>query len=288
MPQKLGQHFLNDHETLAKIAAAIEARAGETIIEIGPGHGELTHELFVRYPDSKIVVIEKDTELAAYLKEHLGTGADTKKNDTDIEIITGDARKELTTLAARLAKEKKLFRVIGNIPYYLTGNILRVIGELETLPKSVVLLMQKEVAERIAAQPPDMNRLAASVQYWATSEILGVVGRDSFTPPPDVESASIRLTTKTAKAKKESTQNVDSEIYYETVRAVFQQPRKTLFNNLFSALKAKYTAMTSEKIREMIQQLLDEEVIDPTLRPQDLGVEEIAKLSPLFLEENSV
>ena len=174
---KLGQHFLKNKTKLRKIVEALELKDGDVVIEIGPGHGELTDELRSANHKLKIIAIEKDEELAESLKEKF-------KNNKNIKIIEGDALKLLPQLTddQRLTiYDKRLttdnYKIAGNIPYYITGYLFRILGELENKPSLIVLLIQKEVAERVCARPPKMSLLAASVQFWAEPKIISNVSK---------------------------------------------------------------------------------------------------------------
>ena len=133
MGSKLGQHFLKESGYLKRITDSLEINSADTVIEIGPGHGELT-EYLIKANSGKIIVIEADHELTANLKE---------KYEGVLEVIEGDALKELPKVVNRLGKKYKL---IGNIPYYITGRLLRTIGDLEIQPELTALTIQKEVA----------------------------------------------------------------------------------------------------------------------------------------------
>ena len=154
MRQKLGQHFLTNPAVAKKIAASLEVETGDTIIEIGPGHGELTEEIVASSEkrEAKIILIERDVELVAGLREKY-------KTNTRIEIHEGDVLEVLPALATRYSLLATRYSLTGNLPYYLTGFLLRTIGELEHKPARSVFMIQKEVAERIVARPPRMNRL---------------------------------------------------------------------------------------------------------------------------------
>lgn len=288
----LGQHFLINKDKLREIADALDLKFGETVIEIGPGHGELTDELRRMNHELKIIAIEKDGNLAELLKEKFAvdknvdlirsrsflTTADTQayRASIRVEIIEGDALKILPELIRGL--KNKNFKIVGNIPYYITGYLLRIFGELENKPSLVVLLIQKEVAERICPPSPGlrrtgakswkMNLLAASVQFWAEPEIVGYVPRKNFQPAPEVDSAIIKLTTKGGKRK------VGSEKYYEFIKILFRQPRKTILNNL----KPKTKNLKPEDLNFIIQKI-ESIGVNPQDRPQDLSVEEIKKLA---------
>lgn len=254
----LGQHFLANPTALKKIIDALAVAAGDTVVEIGPGHGELT-DLLLASPAAHIIAIEKDAELAQALRERVSS--------VKFKIITGDALNELPKIASSLAPNP--YSIVGNIPYYITGHLFRVIGELEHKPTRVVFTIQKEVAERICSLPPRMNRLAASVQIWGKPEIIAVLKPGNFNPPPAVDSAIIQLLVKSEKLTVNELKN-----YYAAVRALFAQPRKTIINNL----AAGFPGIPKEKLLA----LLVGQNINPGDRPQNLSIEQIKQLSLLL------
>lgn len=260
--QKLGQHFLKDKSALKKIATALEIKNGDTIIEIGPGHGELTKELKIINAKCQIIAIEKDRRLSEELKNIF-------RDNQSVKIIEGDALKILPSIIQHSIFRIYNWKLVGNIPYYITGNLLRTISELNPRPDLCVFSIQKEVAERIAAKPPDMNLLAASVQIWADPEIIATISRDAFAPPPKVMSAIIKLQT-----KKEVLGSVTLKKYYQTLHALFKQPRKTILNNLAESLS---------KNKEDVALVLGKAGINPKNRPQNLTIENIIRLSELFI-----
>jgi 16S rRNA (adenine1518-N6/adenine1519-N6)-dimethyltransferase len=273
--QKLGQHFLKNKTALRLIAEALELQSDkaveETVIEIGPGHGELTEQIRSQAPNAKIIAIEKDAALAKKLAEKF-------------EVIEGDALKilEHITNGAGVgvdASAGSTFKIAGNIPYYITGHLLRAISELEQKPELCVFTIQKEVAERIIATPPRMNRLAASVQFWAEPKILKILAAGDFSPPPKVDSAIIRLETKnnasTAREGKETGKKT-MEQYYAAVRIIFAQPRKTVANNLGQGTRDKGQGRIK---KEGIIKILEKIGIKPNARPQDLSVEDIMAIA---------
>lgn len=267
MSVKLGQHFLRNRMAIKKIVASLELRGGETLIEIGPGEGALTFPLLheCRKIGAKFITIEKDRELAVKIFQA----------DPEIKIEEGDALEVLPELAKHLHD----YKIVGNIPYYITGKLLRTISELENKPLLTVLMIQKEVAERICAQSKGMNPvrgregsqrasasngmnlLAAATQIWAEPKILFSLAPEDFDPPPDVKSAVISLKTKTDSVP---------EKYFDFVHIIFKQPRKTLFNNLREGLDTP---------KEAIEAALKELRIDPNARPQNVSIERIKEIA---------
>lgn len=263
--KKLGQHFLKNKAVLDTIINALDLQSGDRVIEIGPGHGELTVPLLAAAAnlDCKVIVVEKDHLLMEELRE-----LQKETGEERLKIVEGDALKLLPQ-----APQSATHKIVGNIPYYITGKLLRVISELEVKPTMTVIMIQKEVAERICAVPPEMNRLAASVQFWADAEIIASVPRKDFTPPPEVDSAVIVL--KTKRTGEELGVTIDPELYYKTVRGVFAQPRKNLINNIFEMMGKTIP-------KPEIVTVLTNMAIDPEARPQNLSVEEIIGIAQAF------
>ena len=251
MGQKLGQHFLINQSAAKKIVAGLEINLSDTIIEIGPGRGELTKHI-IRLDPQKIIAVEKDEQLARRLKTSF----------PKIKIIESDILDVLADL-------KMPAKIIGNIPYYLTGQLLRRLSELQPRPLVIVLTVQKEVGLRLTAQPPKMNLLAASIQYWAQPEILGFILKTDFQPAPKVNSAIIRLKPRIA----EPTDKQADEKYYQLIKILFKQPRKTILNNLVSGFK---------KDKNEIKKIIKKIGVNPLLRPQNLTIENIIKLKEVF------
>lgn len=257
MSEYLGQHFLKNKAAIKKIVAALNLRGGETVIEIGPGKGALTlpvlHEC--NRIGAKFIAIEKDRELAIGLY----------KNNPDLKLEFGDALEILPAVAKNLRN----YKIVGNIPYYITGKLLRTISELENKPEITVLMIQKEVAERASAKQGDTNLLSAATQIWAEPKILFSLAPEDFDPPPKVHSAVIKLESLNQKLEPEITGN-----YYKLIHIIFKQPRKTLYNNLRDGLDFPV---------DKIKNALDDLKIDLKSRPQDLSVEQILSLSGKLL-----
>ncbi|MDI6717713.1 MAG: 16S rRNA (adenine(1518)-N(6)/adenine(1519)-N(6))-dimethyltransferase RsmA [Patescibacteria group bacterium] len=275
MGERLGQHFLRNQIKLGKIAEAVDLESCDVVVEIGPGHGELTEAVIARLQDLKIknykmILIEKDKNLAEFLKNKF-------KEEKNIEIIKGDALEEIKSQSASWRikiknRNKKSdiignLKIVGNIPYYITGYLLRIIGNLKYKPKLVVFTIQKEVAERICVSAPKMNLLAASVQVWAKPKIVLKLPKGDFNPSPKVDSATLKLTTHNLQPTTEELRH-----YFKFIKILFKQPRKTILNNL--------RHMTDN------QRILEDKIklvgVDPNMRPQDLKLEKIMKLSRLI------
>lgn len=227
MGQRLGQNFLKNTSKIEEIIKNLTIKPGETLIEIGPGRGALTFpilEIIKPLKGVKLIAIEKDPVLAAALDRQNG-------NNPQFSLITGDIRKELPKITNNRELITDNYKIVGNIPYYLTGFLLRQLEEIAEKPKTIVLTIQKEVAERIVAEPPRMNLLAASVQFWSEPKIISFISRKEFQPAPKVDSAIISLTPKSENRSKKS------KAYYEVIKKIFRQPRKTIKNNIRDGYK---------------------------------------------------
>jgi len=275
--QRLGQHFLKNQAAIEKIVTSLELKKNETVVEVGPGHGELTLPLAeaCKKIGCNIIAIERDAVLAKDLAKNFQFSIFNFQKDSPKNIpvgqscvVEGDALKILPEICFALHASR--FKIVGNIPYYITGHLLRVVGELERHPEISIFTIQKEVAERVVAAAPEMNKLAASVQFWAEPKLLGFLGKNDFIPPPNVDSAVIEL-----KARNRW-DGADAEKYYLAVRMLFAQPRKTILNNLSAKQNAR--ALPKEKIVESLKKI----GVRSEDRPQNLTVEQIVEISRLF------
>ncbi len=257
--QKLGQHFLKNKFALRLIAESLDLAPDDVVIEIGPGHGELTEFLRSAHCKSQIILVEKDKKLSDLLKEKFA-------GDSRITVMEGDARRMLAETGRKSLIANHNYKIVGNIPYYITGHLLRILGELGHKPSRCVFTIQKEVAERVCAAPPRMNRLAASVQFWANVKIIKTLPASDFIPPPKVSSAIVAL--ETIRPTKSNTQE-----YYAAVRALFTQPRKTVVNNLAVAIGKK---------KDVVAEKLSIVGIHPGGRAQNLGVDDVITVAKTF------
>jgi 16S rRNA (adenine1518-N6/adenine1519-N6)-dimethyltransferase len=267
MPTKLGQNFLKDDAIVKKIVAAVNLKAGDFVLEIGPGKGILTEELSKQA--GTVVAIELDRELCKILRNKFS-------NTKNVEIIESDVLKlDLKKLFQNsLTKADKIqnssYRVIANIPYYITSPIIRLFLENENPPDEMILMVQKEVAERIAAKPGKMSILAVSVQYYADAEILFEVGKENFDPVPEVDSAVIRIT----RHSQLDTRNEEfTKNFFRIVKAGFSAKRKTLANNLANSLHLS---------KNVVEEKLKTISLNGMARAQELSIDDWKKLALLI------
>lgn len=260
-PKKsLGQNFLRDKQILAKIMEVTSLKSDDFVIEIGPGEGVLTEKLL--RTAKKVIAIEIDKSLSEKLKKRFA-------NKENFELISGDI---LKINLPKLIEEQKLesdgYKVIANIPYYITSPIIRLFLETAYSPKEMFLMVQKEVAERICANSGQMSLLSVSVQYYSKPELLFYVDKKSFYPVPEVDSALIHVTHNLEHVTKE-----ESKKFFRVLRAGFSARRKTLSNNLSSSLHID---------KKVVEKILEEASIRPAARAQELGVEDWKRLFRLF------
>lgn len=243
--KELGQHWLTDRFILSEIAGAAEILSTDTILEIGPGLGTLTSEL-LRQAD-KVIAIEFDKDLAAKLPGQF-PGKNLKVRNEDILSF------DLDTLP-------KNYVVVANVPYYITSKIVQKLMTATNKPRIAVLLVQKEVAQRIAAKPGDMSILAISAQVFAEANLGIEVPKQFFTPPPKVDSQVIIL-----KVRDEPLiASPDEQAFFRVVKAGFSSKRKKLRSSLAGGLGI-------EKSEAEI--MLNDRGISPNLRAEDLSIEQ--------------
>lgn len=246
MPDKsLGQHWLHDRSILEAIADAAQIASDDTVLEIGPGLGTLTSVLLTRA--GNVIAVEFDENLARKLP-----GQFPGKN---LEVIHGDI------LSFDLSSLPEGFVVVGNIPYYITNKIVRKVLEGPSRPKTAVFLVQKEVAQRIAAGPGDMSLLAISAQLYAEASLGIEVPREFFTPPPRVDSQVVILKTRSEPLITPA----DEKAFFHLVHAGFAEKRKKLRSSLAGGLHLE---------KSEIDDLLKKAGIDPEARAQELSIDQ--------------
>lgn len=255
--KSLGQHWLRDETVLRAIVHTASLSKNDTVLEIGPGQGNLTK--FLVKQAKKVIAIELDDNLAARLPSKIAAD--------NLEVIHQDI------LKVDLNELPRGYKVVANIPYYLTGHLLKMLITSANPPSSMILLVQKEVAERICAKPGQMSVLAVSVQLYYRAELGQIVPAKLFTPPPKVDSQVVILhRRKTALFKK-----LDHRKFFQVVKAGFSSPRKKLRSSLAAGLGID---------REETDSLLDSAEVNGDLRAQNLGLEQWHKLYIQFLVKN--
>lgn len=238
----LGQNFLLNPGVIDKIVSAVEINRNDVIIEIGPGTGTLTEKFTQK--SSRVFAIEKDHRLIAGLKEKFSARSGPSSGWNNVEIIEGDI---LKFQPQDYGLQDSEYKIVGNIPYYITSHLLKTVFENWPMPELIVLMVQKEVAQRIMAKPPHMNLLALSVQFFAKPEIISYVSRGSFRPMPKVDSAIIRLTPKN---NLQLTTN-DQQQFFKLVKTAFAGKRKQLKNTIGSELLKKTSLKVGSRPEEL-------------------------------------
>lgn len=250
-PKKsLGQHWLNDEASLESICDISGVSETDTVLEIGPGLGTLTQKLSDRA--KQVIAVEFDEDLARGLLKRV--------NAPNITVVNQDI------LSFDLSELPTDYKVIANIPYYLTSNLIRVLSESANPPISASLLVQKEVAVRVAAGPGDMSMLSVTAQMYFEPSLGIVVPAELFTPPPKIDSQVVHL----QRRSQPLYGSMDSKQLFQVVKAGFSNRRKTLLNSLSAGLQ-----MTKDETKL----LLDSVNIDPGLRAQALDLEDWIKLA---------
>ncbi len=261
----LGQNFLIDDFALENIVKAADIQEGDEILEIGPGIGNLTKELAeeLRQKNGFLLAVEKDDRYFPILKDQLGDKLEshtkTPKSKSNVKLVFADA---LRFNFQELLKPG--YKVVANIPYYITGQIIEMLVTAKKRPSKIVLLVQKEVAERIIAPKGELSILAISVQLYADPKIIAQVPKESFYPQPKVDSAVLELNILPTPRI-----DVDEKEFFRIVKACFSGKRKQIHNTLKNNLKVP---------PENLEQIFKNTGIDAKARPQELSIEQWAKL----------
>jgi 16S rRNA (adenine1518-N6/adenine1519-N6)-dimethyltransferase len=261
-----GQNFLVDTNVLRRIVEAAELGPSKGALEIGPGIGALTEQL--ARAAGRVTAIELDHRLIPILEELLATYG-------NVEIVQGDALKlDLKRLIAERFAGLERVSVVANLPYYVTTPILMKLLEDRLPLEHIVVMVQKEVAERMTAPPggKDYGSLSVAVRYFAEPEIICAVPRTVFVPPPNVDSAVVRLRLR----NRPPVDVRDEALFFRVVHAAFAQRRKTLANNL--------TALLGKERRQEAAALPLSCGIDPGRRGETLSLEEFAALANRLAE----
>jgi len=255
-PRKgLGQNFLVDRRALERIVEAAELTPADTVLEVGPGVGQLTRLL--AEAAGRVVAVELDPQMVAALRQELA-------GLRNVEIVEADILQvDPAALAGRVP-----YKVVANLPYYITSAALRHLLEAQPPPSLLVVTVQEEVAARITAQPPEMSLLAVSVQFYGRPRRVTRIPAGAFYPPPKVDSAIVRIDVYPPGER--PVQVDDVEWFFRVVRAGFGQRRKQLRNSLAAGLH-----LTAAEVEAALQRA----GIDPHRRAETLSLEEWARLS---------
>lgn len=260
--RRMGQNFLVDRGVLAAIVAAAGIQSGETILEVGPGLGILTSALAEAVgPSGRVVAVELDKRLAEYLQTTFAATPQVRIVQQDILRIAPD---ELVGDAPYI--------VVANLPYQITSAAFRHFLEATHPPRRMTVLAQREVAQRIAARPPEMSVLAVAVQFFARPRIVQVVPPEAFVPRPDVHSAILMLEALPSPLPRERWQG-----FFALVQAGFGAKRKQVHNSLTDRLRLP---------RETVGALLAAAGIDGIRRAQTLSLDEWLALDDAAVEQN--
>lgn len=258
-PRKgLGQHFLKDRSVPPRMAEAAAVEADDCIVEVGPGLGVLTEELARRLnPErGRLVAVELDGNLLPILRERFS-------EMPHVSFVQAD----VLEVAPHELSGGRPYKLVANLPYYITSAILRHFLETDDKPQSLTVMVQREVAERMAARPPEMSLLAVSVQFYGNPKIMFRVPPGAFNPPPKVDSVVIRVE---VYPKGEEPVRVRSEAgFFKIAQAGFGQRRKQLANTLSSGLSLP---------KEQIIAALTRAGVEPSRRAETLTIQEWGKL----------
>jgi 16S rRNA (adenine1518-N6/adenine1519-N6)-dimethyltransferase len=259
----LGQHFLNSEESALRVVDALGDVSQCTVLEIGPGRGILTSLLARRA--RRLIAVELDRVLAAQLRLKFGMARNVEIIEADVLAIDFDSLFGPKPGLGRPGIELKPqpVKVVGNLPYYITSDILLRLFEFSKYFENIVIMVQREVADRIAAEPggSEYGVLSATAQLYARVEKLFTLPPEAFTPPPKVHSAVLRLTISPQQEKL----GVAGDGFIDFLRRSFGQKRKTLWNNL----KGNYQV-------GLLRRALAEAKVKPTARAETLSLEQSA------------
>jgi len=252
-----GQNFLVEEEFFDQAVLAAEINPQETVLEVGTGLGFLTEKL--SKVSQKVIAVELDQKLAELLQARC-----LSEKIDNVEVINTDILTVRDDFFSGLD-----YKIVANLPYNITSIFLRKFLTADNKPQSLVLMLQKEVAERIVATEPQSSLLSLSVQFYATAEIIAVVPAEAFWPKPEVNSALIKIVLKSAA----ELPPVEAELFFRLLRIGFSAKRKMLKNNLGNGLHLS----TSE-----VGNILSQSGYNPKVRAQELGLNDWLKLFAKF------
>ena len=261
--KSFGQNFLTDTNILQKIVDTAEIDKNVNVIEIGPGIGALTE--FLAEKAAEVMAFEIDDRLVPIL-------ADTLRDFDNVKVVNEDILKsDLQTRIKDFANPDLPIKVVANLPYYITTPILMHLIESKIPFSEFVVMMQKEVADRISAQPNTKayGSLSIAVQYYMSAKLAFIVPRTVFVPAPNVDSAILKMT----RREQPLVEVQDEEFFFRVSKASFVHRRKTLWNNLTSHFGK------TEDIKAKLEQALEQAEIKPSIRGEALSIPEFASLA---------
>lgn len=256
----LGQHFLVDSAALQRIVKAAQLEPSDVVVEIGPGAGVLTRELLAAA--GKVIAIERDESLVALLQRELQA--------ENLHLLAGDALERRIERVLEECGVPGAYKVVANLPYNVGTAVVRRFLEAERKPSCLVVLLQKEVAQNMAARPPEMSLLSVATQLFAVPTLMGLVKPGSFMPPPKVYSAILRLE---VRAEPSVGTRAQSKSLLRLAKAGFSAPRKQLVNNLMSGLHLD---------RERVTSAMQSAEVEPQRRAETLTLKEWGRLVQSF------
>ena len=264
--KKYGQNFLIDSHVLNKIIKGAQITEEDCVLEIGPGIGSLTQVL--SFQAKKVIAVEIDDQLIPILNDTLG-------QYDNIKIIHGDILKIDLKKLIEEENSNQPIKVVANLPYYITTPIIMELLESKLPVKSITIMVQKEVAQRLAASPgsKDYGAISVAVQYYSKPCLLANVPHNCFIPRPNVDSAVIHL-----EVFNEPTVSVkDEALFFKIIKAAFSQRRKTLINSLYNQ---NVISISKEEMASILSRV----GLDENIRGEMLSIDEFAKLSDALSE----
>jgi 16S rRNA (adenine1518-N6/adenine1519-N6)-dimethyltransferase len=261
MPRRrLGQHFLRDSSVARRIVDAADISVGDTVVEIGPGNGALTHHIVdaASYAGGSVVLVEIDPKYTAMMEEKFASNPDVRVVSADARDVDFDDLPELDG--------GNRYKVVANLPYYAGTPIIRSFLERKVQPTSLTVMLQREVAQHMCASPGKMNLLSLAVQIYAEPKKLFNVPPAAFRPPPKVHSTVIQLVPRPVPLV--ASGEIDD--LFKVARSAFVGRRKQLHNSLANGLR-----MTTDEVKEMTGSI----GIDSERRPATLSIDEWVALT---------
>ncbi len=253
--KKMGQNFLVCEHALEKILKAAELKKTDFVIEVGSGLGALTQGLIGN--TKKVMTIEKDRRLVDFIKQRF-------KDIPNIKIIQNDI---LKIKIPDIVGSKK-YKLVANLPFSIATAVIRKFLETKNPPETIIVLTQKEVAQKICAKPGKTNLLAVSIQFYAKPKIVSYISKNRFWPQPKVDSAILRIIPEKLKYK-----DINTKLFFKIVKKGFAQPRKQLANTLYSGLR-----LDKQETKDWILK----NNIKPEQRPETLNIIDWVNLTKTF------